>query len=80
MDTLHLKYPLVLFGSEGSALTLPLFLLSLKNQSITKNNSAWSLFVNNDKGPLFANVLWHYMTFVCVDVTLKTYSFIHSFC
>ena len=28
MDTLHLKHPLVLFGSEGSALTLPLFLLS----------------------------------------------------
>ena len=28
MDTLHLKDPLVLFGSEGSALTLPLFLLS----------------------------------------------------
>ena len=28
MVTLHLKYPLVLFGSEGSALTLPLFLLS----------------------------------------------------
>ena len=27
-DTLHLKYPLVLFGSEGSALTLTLFLLS----------------------------------------------------
>ena len=27
MDTLHLKYPLVLFGSKGSALTLPLFLL-----------------------------------------------------
>ena len=26
MDTLHLKYPLVLFGYEGSALTLPLFL------------------------------------------------------
>ena len=25
MDTLHLKYPLILFGSEGSALTLPLF-------------------------------------------------------
>ena len=33
MDTLHLKYPLVLFGSEGCALTLqhvPLFLLSPK--------------------------------------------------
>ena len=28
MDTLHLKYPLVLLGSEGSALTLPLFLRS----------------------------------------------------
>ena len=28
MDTLHLKYLLVLFGSEGPALTLPLFLLS----------------------------------------------------
>ena len=28
MDTLHLKYPFVLSGSEGSALTIPLFLLS----------------------------------------------------
>ena len=28
MDTPHLKDPLVLFGSEGSALTLPLFHLS----------------------------------------------------
>ena len=28
MGTLHLKYHLVLFGSEGSALALPLFLLS----------------------------------------------------
>ena len=27
MDTLHLKYPLVLLGFEGSALILPLFLL-----------------------------------------------------
>ena len=30
MDTMHLKYPWVLFGSEGSALTLNLFLLSLR--------------------------------------------------
>ena len=30
MDTMHLKYPLVLFWSEGSALTLPPFLLSPK--------------------------------------------------
>ena len=28
MDTMHLKPPLVLLGSEGSAITLPLFLLS----------------------------------------------------
>ena len=28
VDTLHLKEPLVIFGSEDSALTLPLFLLS----------------------------------------------------
>ena len=28
MDTLHLQYPLVFFGSGGSALTLPLFRLS----------------------------------------------------
>ena len=28
MDTMHLKDPLVLFGCEGSALSLPLFLLS----------------------------------------------------
>ena len=28
MDTLHLKYPLILVRPEGSALTLPLFLLS----------------------------------------------------
>ena len=27
-DTMHLKYPLVVFGSEGSALNLPPFLLS----------------------------------------------------
>ena len=30
MDTMHLKDPLVLFGSEDSAFTLPLFLLSLR--------------------------------------------------
>ena len=30
MDTMHLKGPLVLFGSEGSDLTLPLLLRSLR--------------------------------------------------
>ena len=51
MDTLHLKYPLLLFGFEGSALTLPLFLISLRILN------ALSLFFNNDKGPLFGNNL-----------------------
>ena len=46
VDTLHLKDPLVLFGSEGSVLTLPIFLLSLRIVAV-------SLFFTNDKGPLF---------------------------
>ena len=51
MDTLHLKDPVVLFGSEGSTLTLPLFRLSPR--------IILSLFFNSDKGPLFANILWY---------------------
>ena len=43
MDTMHLKDPLVLFGFEGSALSLPLILLS----------HALSLFFNNGKGALY---------------------------
>ena len=43
MDTMYLKDPLVLFGFEGSALSLPLFLLL----------HALSLFFNNGKGPLY---------------------------
>ena len=45
IDTMHLSDPLVLFGYEGSALTLPPFLLSLRNvmlyhysSTITKNH------------------------------------------
>ena len=53
MDTLHLQYPLVLFGSEGSALTLPLF-------HLTPRITTLSLFFNNEKGPLFANTLFIY--------------------
>ena len=52
MDTLHLRYPLVLFGSKGSALLSPRMIVL-------------SLLFNNDKGPLYANVVWHCMTFVC---------------
>ena len=47
MDTSHLKYPLVLFGSGGSALTLNLFLL------LPKIIKLCGLFFNNYKGPLF---------------------------
>ena len=59
MITMHLKDPLVLFGSEGSSLTLPLFHLSARIIMLL------SLFFNNDKGPLFGYILWHLMTFVC---------------
>ena len=45
MDTMHLKDPLVHFGFEGSALSLPLYLLS----------HALLLFFNNGKGPLYGN-------------------------
>ena len=48
MDTMHLKDPLVFFGFEGSAFSLPLFLLS----------HALSLFFNNGKGPLYGK-MWH---------------------
>ena len=41
MDTMHLKDPLVLFGYEGSSLSLPLFLLS----------HALPLFFKNGKQP-----------------------------
>ena len=68
MVTLHLKYPLVLFGYEGSALSLPL-LLSPRRIMLCQ-------FFNYDKGPLFASICgagWP----LCVDVPLNTYSFIH---
>ena len=47
MDTMHLQDPLALFGFEGSALSLPRFLLS----------HALSLFFNNGKGPLYEKSL-----------------------
>ena len=52
MDTLHLKDPLVLIGSEGSALTLPLFLLSTRiimlchcSSAMTKDHFLLKLYV-----------------------------------
>ena len=69
MDILHLEYPLVLFGFEGSALTLPIFLLSPRiimpfhcKSTMTKDH--FLLISYGTKLPL------------CVDVPLNTYSFI----
>ena len=45
VDTMHLKDPLILFGSEGPALTFSPFLPRVIN--------ALSLFLNNGKGSLF---------------------------
>ena len=54
LDTLHLKWPLFLFGSEGSALTLPLFLLSSRIIMLCHCYSTMT-----KARPLFANILWH---------------------
>ena len=43
MDTLHLEYPLVLFGSGGSALTLPLFLLSPRMSMLCHRSSTMTM-------------------------------------
>ena len=71
MDTLHLKYPLVPFGSEDSALTLPLFCLSpniilLCHCFSTVTKDQLLMIFDGTKLPL------------CVNVPLKTHSFIHS--
>ena len=72
MDTLHLKLLcLVLFGSKGSALSLPLFLLSpriisLGHCSSTMTKGHFLLVFYGTKWPL------------CVDVPLNTHSFNHS--
>ena len=66
MYTMHLNDSLVLFGFEGSALSLPLFIFHIL-----------SLFFINDRGPLFGHVLWHLVTFVC-RCAFK-HLFIHQF-
>ena len=71
MDALHLKYPYVLFGSEGSTLILPLFLLSpriimLFHCSSTMTKDHFLLISYGTKWPM------------CVDVLLNTYSSILS--
>ena len=70
MDTMHLKDSLALFGFEGSALTLPLFLLSLRIIMFCHRSSTMT------KVHFFGNILWHCMAFVC-RCAFKP-SFIHS--
>ena len=70
IDTLHLKYPMVNFGSEGSALTRPLFLLSpwiimLCHYSSTLTKDQFCGNILCTKWPL------------CVNVPLFIHSFIH---
>ena len=72
VDTMHLKDPLALFGSEGSALTLPLFLLLPRkitlcrcSSTVTKDHLLVTCY--GTKRPLA----------LCADVPLNHHSFIH---
>ena len=65
LDTMHLKYPLVLFGFEVSALSLPLFLLSPRINMVKKEE------------PLLVkcyDTMWP----LCADMPLSPHSFIHT--
>ena len=55
MDTMHLKDPLVLFGSKASALTLPLFLLSPRIIMVCHCSS--TMAKDNDKRPFHCMAL-----------------------
>ena len=67
MDTMHLKDPLVLFRSEGSALSFSL-------SSFTYKNYALSLLKKNDKGPLTGIISYGTKLPLCADVPLDTHS------
>ena len=61
MDTMRLKDPLVLFGSEGSSLTRPLFLLSpriimLGHCSSTVTKDHFLVLCHDTKWPFCVNV------------------------
>ena len=62
MDTLHLKYSFVPFGSEGSALTLPLFLRSLRTSILCHCSSTMT------KGHFLNNVMA--LNYLCVSMCL----------
>ena len=70
MDTLHLKDPLVLFWSDGSALTLPLFRLSPRIIMLCHCSSTRT----KDRFMLIS-----YMTLsdLCLSMCLETLASIH---
>ena len=69
MYTLHLKYPLVVFGYEGSALTLPPFLLSPR---IIMLCHCSSLMTKDYILLIYHGTKWPF----CVEEPLNTCSFI----
>ena len=69
IDTMHLKVPLVRFGLEGSALTLPLFLLS--PIIITPFHCSSTMTKDHLLG-IFYGTKWPF----CADVPLNPHSFI----
>ena len=71
MDTLHLKYPFAICGSEGSALTLPLF---LRSPSIISIFHCYSTMTKDH----FLVISYGSKLPLCVNVGLNTHSFIHS--
>ena len=70
MDTMHLKDPLVLFGSEGSAFTVPLFLLSLR---IIMFCHIYSTMSKHHFLVMFYGTKWP----LCADVPLNPHASIH---
>ena len=71
VDTMHLKESLVLCGSEGSPLTLPLFPLSIRISMLCHCSSTMT------KDPFlvtFYRTKWPF----CVNVPLNPHSFIHG--
>ena len=71
MDTMLLKYTLVLLGSEGSNLTLPHFLLSATKIRLCH---CFSTITKEHSLEICYGTIW----LLCVDVPLNTHSSIHS--
>ena len=69
---MHLRYPLVLYGSVGFGLATPISLSSPRVMN------ALSLFLNNGKGAVLGKMLWYLVAYVC-HCALNSHSFIHSF-